>query len=511
MGKTEILAKNEMMYLARPFLFSRDGKRRKAWQTAAISMTALSSAMLISLSFAYSLCVSMPSLSMKEENQGLFLSIVSIEAFLLASFISSLSMYSRLYREKDIDFLFSLPVSASSIVVAKSSGVLAQSAIILLLLMLPQYIRSAFFMGNLGCIAVFIPFFSALLLLVMSLSLFIAFALFRISAKARNRNLAITILSSAVIIAMLCFSMFPAYGLIEEEAGRSSFVRTLSIISSESIPLSLAAMVLSALLAAAASHLAAGSYPCISFPEDRRGKRPSSWARMRSMQGALLVREARHFLATPVYLINSSVGILMLAVLIIVFAVDRQRLSSLPLPMDRVVYLAIIAASSVNTVSSPSLSLEGKGWDIMKSLPVEGRAILKAKIDLHIAATLPFSLLVLLVFSALLGIPYHIAVLMACSVSSAVVLSASVGLMMDILFPILEWKSEAEPVKRNPALLCSMLISVLLASLTSSFYMVSGSMISLLFQAAILILIAIPVNCWVYNKGAARLYWLSVR
>lgn len=123
----------------------------------------------------------------------------------------------------------------------------------------------------------------------------------------------------------------------------------------------------------------------------------------------------------------------------------------LPLPIDIVALIpfAIASVFCMMTTTSTSISMEGKNWWIVKSLPLSVKNILDAKILMNLLLMLPFYLLseLLLVFALK---PDVWEFLWLVLIPAAMILFSCVyGITINLHFPVLEWESEVSVVKQS--------------------------------------------------------------
>ena len=187
--------------------------------------------------------------------------------------------------------------------------------------------------------------------------------------------------------------------------------------------------------------------------------------RVRSPFGALLAKEARMLMNTPIYFMNACAGFVLALVasvaVVVAAALGYDPLEAVPGEMRGMVVLFIpwVLAFMVGmmTTTSASVSLEGKCRGLMLTAPVPARTVLGAKLGLALVTGVPAAV----VSGALLAWGFGMdalqaAVLLLCAVA-AVTFSATFGLMMDVRYPRFDWTSPYEPVKRGVSVFASVL------------------------------------------------------
>lgn len=177
---------------------------------------------------------------------------------------------------------------------------------------------------------------------------------------------------------------------------------------------------------------------------------------------AIVFKEWRHFLGSPVYLTNCGLGILMMAALAAAGVLFRGKLLELlevyrAMGLDLEGYFPLIICGmlaflvSTNFLSAPSVSLEGKSLWVLRSMPVSGREILLAKLRFHCLMTTPVTMGAGLVLSVAYGCGILEILLCVIVPGLLTVLCGLLGMVCGLQWARLDWISEAYPVKQGMA------------------------------------------------------------
>lgn len=254
------------------------------------------------------------------------------------------------------------------------------------------------------------------------------------------------------------------------------------------------------------------------------GKKEKRWEPRQASPGAALLRKDwGRFLKTPIYLLNAGLGTFFLLILAGAFLLRGRELwalfLSLPLssetPPAETACLAACAAlclmASTNTVSAPSVSLESGSLDLLRSLPVSGWQVLKAKLWLHLWVTAPAALLcglaVDLAAAPELGTAFFLPLLPVLFV----LLSGELGLLFNLKFSNLNWTSEMAAVKQGPAVALALFLCWGLTAALGGFWYVGGWLFRalpggfLLPCCLLLIVLCAALGHALKNWGAKRL------
>ena len=112
----------------------------------------------------------------------------------------------------------------------------------------------------------------------------------------------------------------------------------------------------------------------------------------------------------------------------------------------------------MNMISASALSLEGKYWWIIKSSPIPARAIVYSKLAPHLIVTVPTSIVTSVVLAIVLSAPpiWWIPIILIPLIANLV--SAVLGLVLNIAMPKFVFANDAQVVKQSmPVFICTML------------------------------------------------------
>ena len=110
---------------------------------------------------------------------------------------------------------------------------------------------------------------------------------------------------------------------------------------------------------------------------------------------------------------------------------------------------AICMVATMNDMSSPSVSLEGKNLWIVQSLPVSGKQVLTAKLMLHLLLTLIPAIPLIVVAEWLIRPTPIFAILIPIISALFILLMAVLGLVLNLKMPNFNWTSEIVPIKQS--------------------------------------------------------------
>lgn len=179
---------------------------------------------------------------------------------------------------------------------------------------------------------------------------------------------------------------------------------------------------------------------------------------------AVIRKEFRKFISTPVYLTNMGLGVFLIAALPVAGLIFRkdilEMLELLEMPQSLVpLLICAVLSFTVSTVciSTPSVSLEGKSIWILKSMPISPKQILTAKLRLHCRLSVPVTAVAALILAATYGCSVPECVLTALVSGLLATLCGLVGMLAGLQWARLDYISEAYPCKQSPGVLVTML------------------------------------------------------
>ena len=405
----------------------------------------------------------------------LYFALMALLATLLGAFGSVFNTYSGLYLAKDNDLLLSMPIPVNTLMASRLLGVYLMGLMYSGVVMLPAVIvywvatpaSTAAVIG--GVLLVFL-----LSVFVLALSCALGWLVAKISQKLKNKSF-ITVVLSLVFFGAYYFFYFKAEDLLQELL-RSAAVYGARI-KGAAYPLYLLGRVgtgdITAMLTVSAVILALfaalwvllrRSFIRIATATGQSAKRAyrERAAVRRSVSSALLSKELRRFTASPNYMLNCGMGVLLmpLAGFTLLWKGPNIRAAlGAALGAEAGAYLSVMLTAALcmlaamNDMAAPSVSLEGKSLWLLQSLPVTPWQVLRVQLLL---TAIP--MLVCLV-CAVIALPMEAAetALMAVLTLLFVVFSALLGLTLGLKMPHLHWTSELAPIKQSACVAITLL------------------------------------------------------
>ena len=219
-----------------------------------------------------------------------------------------------------------------------------------------------------------------------------------------------------------------------------------------------------------------------------------------SLLSSLCKREFRRYFSSSIYVTNTIIGPIMGCVLsgALLFTGTDTLKELLPLSIDMESMIPFLTAGvfCMMTTTATSISMEGKNWWILKSLPLSAKNILDGKILMNLLLILPFYFLseLFLIFALKPGAGELLWLILIPA--EIILFSCVYGITVNLHFPVLEWESEVRIVKQSAsamlggmggfilALLCAVIVGVVPKEYTD--YLKTGVCVVILAAAAVL-------------------------
>ena len=171
--------------------------------------------------------------------------------------------------------------------------------------------------------------------------------------------------------------------------------------------------------------------------------------------------------------------------------------------------VVLCGLASMNFMTAPSISLEGKSIWLLQSLPVEPWRIFRAKISMQLLLTgLPL-LLCVMCTEAVYSM-YSLQLLMILLFGgSYILLMALIGLFLGVKMATLTWTNEIMPIKQGGAVIITLLCGfVYMVLLFVGFMLMPGWELGfcryMICFVAVNLFLSVLSYLWLREKGVAR-------
>lgn len=458
----------------------------------------------------------------------LFYALMGVISILFGTFGSVFSTFSTLYIAKDNELLLSMPIPPGKILLARIALVFGMSLLYSGCVWIPAVVYGWIFAAPTAMAVVFdILLILMVALFVTVLTCVLGWFVALVASHIKNKSFLI-VLASLLFLGgyyYLCFHMTEFFmSIVTNAEAIGNGIRTWGNLLYQ---LGLAADgngsamlifcgVTAALFGLCFFVLAKTFTRIVTKTHGAEKKSGKVTVKSTPLRAALLKREWKRFAGSATYMLNCGLGIVMVLALDVLTLFKREILTGylgeisgiFPVLTDYLPMLVVVGVGMIcgmNVVSAPSVSLEGKNLWILRSMPVSGRQILGAKLELHLLLNLPAAVVSVFILGWCLELRIT-SILMAAAYSAALVwTTGAFGLMLGLLRPNFTWTTEAMPIKQSINVLLTMLVGWILPLLSvGACWLLRGKVTAgqvLMASTVVLAVAAITLHRWLMTKG----------
>ena len=171
---------------------------------------------------------------------------------------------------------------------------------------------------------------------------------------------------------------------------------------------------------------------------------------------SIVAKEAKIMINTPIYALNVGFGVVILFILGIgsLFFSDSifeylNLFGQMGIDFELIVLILIGFCLSMTYSTAISLSLEGKHFWILKSLPIKPKTVMHGKMVFNLILTLPVTLLTLILVSFSFDFSVLRSLLMMLFSISLALAVTVFGSIINLFVPKFNWRNPAEVVKQS--------------------------------------------------------------
>ncbi len=524
----KILIKKQLLELNRSFFVDRKTGKGKSSRSAAFSIVLFIFLIIFAIGgmFCYMSYSMRPLITFGMS--WLYFSIMGATAALFGVFGSVFNTYSSLYDAKDNDLLLSMPVPVRDIIVARLIGVYLMGLMYSGVVIVPAV--GVYFItahpGIYGVTAVVMAV--TVTILVLILSCILGWVVARIAVKLKNKSI-ITVIVSIVFLGGYYYVYFKANEIITGIVANSEAVAARvhssayplyifgKAFAGDAAPTVIISLVVLALLAATWLIMSRTFLKLVtSSGKTARTVYKEKAVKQQSTDRALLRREISRFLSSPSYMLNCSLGTLLLIAAAVFSLIRGEWFIGIITQMNEELIdytpafacFGICVLASMNILTAPAISLEGKSLWIARSLPVTSWQILRAKLRLHMLFTAAPALICSICFCFAFKPELVTAAVLIILPQIFTLLCAVSGLRVNLRFPNLTWNSESAAVKQSLGIFLAMCLGWAYVIVLVAAYVLAAQLLpnifALIISAAVIATAAVISFLKLRRKGVRR-------
>jgi ABC-2 type transport system permease protein len=202
-----------------------------------------------------------------------------------------------------------------------------------------------------------------------------------------------------------------------------------------------------------------------------------------SISKTLYNKEIKRYLSSPIYVFNTSFGVIMfiIAAIASIFFDKDQILKILEVNGDMGMFPLLAAGVAfivfMSNTTAASISLEGRNFWVIKSLPVNPMQVIKSKILVNLTITIPFGIisLVIMHFAGVIKL-FELMMLIIITIISALT-SALFGILVNLRFPKMDAINDVVVVKQSMSVMVTILVPMAIIFGITGLYAAVGNAI----------------------------------
>lgn len=249
--------------------------------------------------------------------------------------------------------------------------------------------------------------------------------------------------------------------------------------------------------------------------------------RVRTQLSGLIHKEMKRFFSSPVFMVNAGFGMVLMIAVTFALSINFDGMinsmmqgAEIEVPineiknmMPKVFYGFVVFISCMTSMTSSMISLEGKSFNITKSLPVATEKILLSKVLTSNILSIP----IILICDVIFFIAFKVAIVDIIFILLASIvmptLTALIGILMNLKYPKMNATSDTEVVKQSMSSMLSVFIGMFTAMLSIAVMIMGSSFnIDLFVALELLVFSTIIFILWRILKkyGAKRFKEINV-
>lgn len=462
------------------------------------------------------MCIPMAIYVLNTGYDWVYFGVFAVTSVICAAFFNMFVASNTLFQTKDNNLLLSLPIKTSLIIVSRMFLLYITCFVFNLVIWFSSLIVALNF-GSFDPPSLFVCFSYIFVLPLLSTVLSCVIG-WLIGILSRNKNLktVIYVLFFTVIISISFFARF----IIQDSM--ANLINNLDTVSSSikancfpiylfgyaaSGNMSYFFIIILVIFAIFAVTCFLISKFFISIVTSSKGAKQkvykSKLEKRKSIASTIFIKEKNLLLKTPVYLVNTCFGIVMVIIGIVFLFVQYDSIQEFLISIDNIEQVKNIISCIIlliggiilgfNCIAVPSLSLEGRSIWILKSLPIDIKEVLKGITTLQFAFNLPVFLGAIICSGIVFKFNILLVALMAIFAVFLIFTSAKFCTIIGLKRCNLVWTNPTVPVKQSLAVLFGMLFAIFLSIILCVLCAFSSFFINIYISFLICILIMLGI------------------
>lgn len=432
-----------------------------------------------------------------------------------------------LFEAKDNDLLFSLPISKSKIFFTRVFKLITFQFLYNSLFMLPAIIVYAMYeRPNISFYLLSLVMLVLLPIIPTIVGCIIGYIIKGVTSKFKARNIMQVILTTIMLLFIL-YASFNMQGMMANIAQNANSINEvitkiyypaglyINLIQNFNISDLVILIAINIIPAIIFIYIASIFYFKITskLAEKKSNKKvditniSNKTYKVRTRLSALISKEMKRFFSSPVFIINAGFGIVLILVATIAISINfdgfvsgfleqkevGMSIEQVKALLPKIFYGFVVFASCMTSITSSMISLEGKSFNITKSLPVSTEKILLAKVLTSNIISIPVILLSDIIFFIVFKVAIIDIVFILLASIIIPTFTALVGILVNLKYPKMDATSDTEVVKQSMSSMIAVFIGMFIAMLSIGIIVVGSTININLFIILELLVFSIVV------------------
>jgi len=524
---------------------SKKGTKKNTGKGSAVGMIILWVFVFLSIAMAFlGISDALGSTLLPLQFDWLYYCILAMMAFLFAVVLNGFMSSSVLFNAKDNELLLAMPIPSGYILFSRMVELLILDLAYTIVVLVPAFIQRCIIKESFDvkdlvfCLIVIVLMTFTETAIASALGWLIS----TISKKVKNKSIVTVVLSVTFLsvyyyfqfnaqkyIALLVENSMTIGAKMESSIIALPFLKTGQALAGDAFAL-IACFSMTAVLFSIVYYVLTKTFIKVTTTSDKviarkYDSRQQAEVKLLAPQKALFKKELARFVGSPAYMMNCGLGIAVMLLASVVMVIKKtailakiaevipfiegtfagEHLFSDIIPLVGLV-VAFFAAGMMD-ITAPSISLEGKNIWILQTLPANPADIFIAKQNLEFYLSGVSSVIFIAAYAYVFSMQWNQIVIMVCCVLMFIKVHASLGLVLDLKMPKLDWTNEAVPVKQSLPVVISLFGSWIVAVIVGAVYyfILKDKLTAQSIMIALVVIFALCqrfLNKWLYSKGA---------
>ena len=397
-----------------------------------------------------------------------------------------------LFETRDNDLLFSMPISKKTIVKARLTKMYIFQLLYNTLLILPAFIVYSFFEHpQIGFYLISLLMIILLPIIPTVIACCIGYLIKNVSVKFKAKKLMQTILTFVIFIGILGLS-YNSNSWMQELINNATSINDIitkiyypigayiNLIQKFELIILIRLIGINIIILALGIWIISPTYfKTISKSKEysKSSKNKIISFKQNSIFKALVIKELKKYFSSTVYVFNTLFGMVLLLIITIGLCINfdgaismmtsgkisNAEISEIYSIAPKIFYAIVIMLSFMTSITSASISIEGKTFAISKSLPVKAKTVLASKIVSSNLICIPIILICDIICFIYFKVGWFDIISILLVSFMAPTSSALIGLLVNLKYPKMNATSDTEIIKQSISSVISVFAGMFIA------------------------------------------------